>query len=43
MSSPDDKPAGKKNWKDIAEVRMLMYIIPVAAVLAIIAILLGNK
>ncbi len=32
----------KKNWKDIAEVRMLMYVIPVGAALALIGLILSQ-
>ena len=32
----------KESLKDIAEVRMLMYVIPVAIVLLVLALLLGK-
>ncbi len=32
----------KKNWKDIAEVRMLMYVIPVGILMAIIGLILSQ-
>ncbi len=32
----------KRNWKDIAEVRMFMYVIPVGILLAIIGYILST-
>ncbi len=32
----------KESWKDIAEVRMLVYVVPVAIVLLVLALLLGK-
>ncbi len=32
----------KKNWKEIAEVRMLMYVIPVGIAMALIGLLLSQ-
>lgn len=32
----------KESLKDIAEVRMLMYVVPVAIVLLVVALLLGK-
>jgi len=32
----------KESWKNIAEVRMLMYVVPVAIVLLVLALLLGK-
>jgi hypothetical protein len=40
--SKETKPEGKKNWKDIAEVRMLLYVIPVGVALAIIGLILSQ-
>jgi hypothetical protein len=32
----------KKNWKDIAEVRMVLYVVPVGLVLALIGYILSQ-
>jgi hypothetical protein len=32
----------KKSWKDIAEVRMVMYVVPVGAALALIGFILSQ-
>ena len=32
----------KKSWKDIAEVRMVMYVVPVGAALALIGYVLSQ-
>lgn len=32
----------KRDWKNIAEVRMFMYVVPVAIVLAIIAFIISK-
>jgi hypothetical protein len=32
----------KKNWKEIAEVRMLMYVIPVGIALALLGLVLSQ-
>jgi len=37
------KDAGtKKNWKDIAEVRMVMYVVPVGIAVALIGFILSQ-
>ncbi len=36
------KEPEKKNWKEIAEVRMLMYVIPVGIALALLGLLLSQ-
>jgi hypothetical protein len=33
----------KTDWKNIAEVRMVMYVIPVGIVIALISLLLSNR
>ncbi len=32
----------KKNWKDIAEVRMIMYVVPVGLTMALIGFILSQ-
>lgn len=38
----EEQEEGPKNWKDIAEVRMVMYVIPVAIVFLVVALILSN-
>jgi hypothetical protein len=45
MATPEPievKEPEKKNWKEIAEVRMLMYVIPVGIAMAIIGLILSQ-
>jgi hypothetical protein len=39
-TNPETQP--KKNWKDIAEVRMVMYVVPVGLALALIGYILSQ-
>ncbi len=37
-----DQQTPKKNWREIAEVRMLMYVIPVGIAMALIGFVLSQ-
>jgi hypothetical protein len=40
--SPNKETGTKKNWKDIAEVRMILYVVPVGLTLALIGFILSQ-
>ncbi len=40
--TPKQETGTKKNWKDIAEVRMVMYVVPVGLALALIGFILSQ-
>lgn len=44
MAEEDSKkePKTKKSWKDIAEVRMVLYVVPVGLALALIGYILSQ-
>ena len=41
-TSKKQETGTKKNWKEIAEVRMLMYVIPVGLTMALIGFILSQ-
>ncbi len=36
------EPESKKSWKDIAEVRMVLYVVPVGLALALVGFILSQ-
>ena len=40
--NPNKETGTKKNWKDIAEVRMIMYVVPVGLTMALIGFILSQ-
>ncbi len=40
--SPTKETGTKKNWKDIAEVRMILYVVPVGLTMALIGFILSQ-
>ncbi len=40
--APKKETGTKKNWKDIAEVRMILYVVPVGLTLALIGFILSQ-
>ena len=40
--SSNKQTGTKKNWKEIAEVRMIMYVVPVGLTLALIGFILSQ-
>ena len=39
---PKKETETKKNWKDIAEVRMILYVVPVGIALAVVGFILSQ-
>ena len=40
--NPNKETGTKKNWKEIAEVRMILYVVPVGLTLALIGFILSQ-
>ena len=42
IKTASENKGEKTDWKNIAEVRMLMYVIPVGIIIALISLVLSN-